>query len=203
MTGWIRTEEESFLKHPLTRLVAGFLLTTVAGTYLTAQWKAKDWENQQRYLYEQERLKEAYKVLDSTVESVSNTLTAADDLVTIAIWLWDPNEREKELAERTNFWQEESREWRSTSRVVFSKLRIHFGEDAARRFQTIINKRRQLGVDMRGLLEKLQADDWKEHREAIQEQGRAINAKINQVDEELSALTSVLHEALSKRSSLD
>lgn len=202
MAGWTQRKEESFLQHPLTRLVAGFLLTTVAGTYLTTQWKAKDWRNQQRFLYEQERLKEAYEVLDNAVEAVGNTLTAADDLVTVAVWDWDPKERKTELAERIQFWRKESREWRSRSRVVLSKLRIHFGEDAAESFKKIIKKRRQLGVGMRALLEKLQVDRWENHREAIEKEGRDLNSKINEVDEELSALTSVLHEALSERSLL-
>jgi len=153
------------LTEQLVLMVLGFLLTGVIGTWLTNQWSARQWENQQAYLARQWKNQQAYlkeqrlldqklQLLERVTTEIAATNVAASDVITTDVWGWNMAKRRKEIQERENRWVESSRRWRIQSRILVQDLAINFRDpEAVRLLQNIRNKRRQLGQKIRALLE--------------------------------------------------
>jgi len=188
---------DAFLRHPTTLLLAGFLFTGVLGSWLTAYWKTSEWQNQQLFLQEQRALEQKYKLLSETVEAVSETLVAASDVITIAYWDWDVEERASEVEERRRLWIGASRAWRRESRVIRFELATHFGDpEADAAFQQIVNKRRQLGVKTRSLLEKIADAQGGSLPPQSRAEAEEINGLINTISDQMIQLGSILGKHL-------
>lgn len=134
----LRPEEppdDGLLKHPATLLVLGFALTTIFGTIITSCWKYKEWQNEQEYLKTQsqcdrerltktEEIKQKYEVKEAVIKGVSETNTAAEEI--LRYLLLDPARRDKEGADRVVYWKEASRNWRINSKILTQRLVFRF-----------------------------------------------------------------------------
>jgi hypothetical protein len=132
-----------FFAHPAVLVVLGFLLTGIAGSWLTSYWKSREAANQRSYLAEQRALNEKYALINSVFKEVGSTLAAADDVLAA---YYSKNLSDTEISERMANWHKTSREWRVASEVLKPKMAVNFSNPKLlETFQTIIDNRRQIG----------------------------------------------------------
>ena len=140
----------AFFKHQAVLLILGFVFTTCVGSWLTYYWKKRESANEQSRLARQELLQKQYKLIDSVIGSVSQTNTAAEDVLENYPWT---GLKEKEIQEIKGNWIQRSREWRVKSKVLRQNLAISFSNsEILGSFEKIIEKRRQLGRSITNLL---------------------------------------------------
>jgi hypothetical protein len=138
-----------FFQHQAVLLVLGFILTTVAGSWLTYFWKQRDWANQQSYLAAQRLLDKRYSIIDKTFREVAITTTGAEDVLTT---YYGNNWNAKDIEERQLNWHKTSRDWRVSSKVLRENLAANFtNPEVEATFVVIIDKRRQLGIGIGNL----------------------------------------------------
>jgi hypothetical protein len=163
------------LKHRAGLVVLGFLLTTLAGSWLTYFWSNRQWDQQQSYLAEQRALDKKYELVEKAFKAVAETNTAAEDILAAFTW---GHPQTKELDEIKGFWQTKSREWRISSQVLRQNLAISFkDQEVLSSFEKVIQTRRLLGVIVTRLLKEPSADQ----REVQAECDKALEL-INKMD---------------------
>lgn len=153
-----------WLEHPAVLLVLAFFLTGAAGTWLTKYWQGKEWNRQQSYLIQQRILDLRYGILDDITKAVASTNTSAEDLLALYTYTWkgDLKTRQKEEEERMKYWQETSRNWRISSKVLSQKLAVYFqNTEAVPKFEKIIEERNDLGVNVSNLRSDVKNTKWR------------------------------------------
>ncbi|HME09055.1 MAG TPA: hypothetical protein VKG25_18495 [Bryobacteraceae bacterium] len=132
-----------FFKHPAVLLVLGFVCTGLVGAGVADYWKARDWENQQNYLFAQRFLQKQYELVDDLVKAVAETNTAAEDVLILYTSQWP----QKEIDERKKAWSTTSIGWRIKSKILQQRLNIYFRNPAVlASFERIVNMRKRVGV---------------------------------------------------------
>lgn len=138
------------IQHPAILLVIGFILTSGVGAGMTYFWQKRERIESQRQAADKHEIEEKYAITESILKAVAETTTAADDLVFL-YFNSEPDKHTRDLmeVERLQYWQEKSRDWRVSSKVLQQKLKDHFkSQDAQNLFQEIINKRFDIGRDL-------------------------------------------------------
>jgi hypothetical protein len=137
-------------QHQAVLLALGFFFTTCAGSWLTYYWKSRESIREREYLETQHILQKGYEVLDSVVQAVAETKTAAEDV--IANYQWK-NWRKNELDARRSNWLESSRKWRINSNILQTRLLILFPNSKVQdHFKSIVMERRLVGNIITNLL---------------------------------------------------
>lgn len=146
----------SFLEHPASMLVAGFILTTIFGTIITSCWKYREWQNEQAYTAtqthcERERLtmtegiKQKNEVKEEIIKRVAETNTAAEEI--LKYFEIAPTRQEQEKEERSKYWKEASRNWRINSKILKQRLILRFNNPSiSTLFAEITRYRSWVGV---------------------------------------------------------
>jgi hypothetical protein len=182
----------SFFSHPAVLLILGFFLTGYVGAKLTDEWKAREWDNQQRYLARQRALEKKYAVVDEAFRAVAETNTAVEDI--LAGYRWS-NWKTSEVAARRAAWLATSRSWRVSSKVVRQKLGIYFSApEVQATFDQIIDLRRQQGVIVTNLLN----DSMKSAKELETERDRAL-ALVNQTGDLLKQCGQLMSKEITQK----
>ncbi|HEV3317396.1 MAG TPA: hypothetical protein VG488_10520 [Candidatus Angelobacter sp.] len=140
-----------FFKHQAILLALGFLFTSFLGSWLTFLWNKKEWQSQQSHLAQQRDLDKKYALIDSLISTVSQTNTAAEDILArYPLKMRDS----KEVNEVRINWRLKSREWRVGSKVLRQELAISFSDPRIpSNFEMIVQTRRQLGTLITNLLD--------------------------------------------------
>ncbi len=139
-----------FFRHEAILLMIGFGLTTLAGGYLADKWRQGSWLNQQKYLFQQRKLDKRYQLIDEFIRSISETNTAAEDL--LSLYSFDERWTARDFDERQSYWQTTSRKWRTNSKVLRVKLGAYFTNRQIQTvFEDIVDSRRRLGNIIRNL----------------------------------------------------
>jgi len=142
----------SFFKHPLMLLLAGSFLTAVVGNCFATRWQLQQWRVQQRHNADAQTAKDMRQLQFETAETIAESFAAADDVLHLFFWPWAKKSDVVTLSERGKQWNEASRKWRVSEKVLSARLRSEFGDDVARSFLLIVEKRRQMGNDIINLL---------------------------------------------------
>lgn len=157
-----------FIKHPATLLVLGFVFTTFLGTIVSSVWKYWEWENEQGYLKTQtqcererqtrsEEIKQKYEVKDEIIKRVAETNTAAEEI--LLYFQMDPPRRKLLQAERTNYWQVASRDWRINEKILRQRSLLRFqNQNVTGLLEEITRYRGWVGININNQQEKLSAD---------------------------------------------
>lgn len=142
-----------FLKHPAVLLILGFILTTLAGGWLTSNWQSREWYNQQLYLARQRELDQKYAITDQLTKAVGQSVTAADDVLAMFYWEGSPKARSTDEKEIREYWRQSSRAWRVDSSSLVPKLAAHFkNRRIIEAFDEIVGKRLLIGNKIKNLL---------------------------------------------------
>jgi hypothetical protein len=186
-----QSSASKFFAHPAILLLLGFLFTGVVGGLLANYWKAREWENQQRYLAKQRGLEKKYAVIDEALKAVAETNTAAEDVLAGYSWTeW----HQKEADQRRENWLATSRKWRISSKIVRQKLAAYFvNPDVLSQFDQIISTRRQVGNIITNLLTR----SIKSEKEAQEERKRALEL-VNKIGEQLKQCGSLMARELAQ-----
>jgi hypothetical protein len=155
-----RSPWSDWLAHPVTLLVLGFLFTAVVGGRLTSSWQGAEWTRQQNVLEAQrdleaqraegsKALERKYALVDEVTQAVSETLTAAEDVLALPSYELGPSQQPNRL----HYWQETSRMWRIKSKAIRQRIHAQFrNPDVHASLTTIVEKRKVLGRDIMNLI---------------------------------------------------
>jgi hypothetical protein len=147
------TGSSALFKHPAMLLLLGFVLTTLAGGWLTFNWQSREWYNQQLYIARQRELDRKYAITDEVAKDVGESITAADDVLAMFFWEGTRFTRKTREAEARSYWQQSSRAWRINSSSLAPKLAAHFRKGEVRYlFDVIVDKRTLTGNKITNLL---------------------------------------------------
>jgi len=145
-TNWIGR----FFGHEAGRLVLGFVLTTAVGSWLAYWWKEKELANQEETAALKARLEAQTLLVQDLTKTVSATLTACHDVLSVYFYGKRPTEEIKTV--RANYFIE-SAKWRTDSKVIRVRLAVYFKDPAIHTtFTQVIKKRRHLGVTLMRIL---------------------------------------------------
>ena len=142
----------SFFKHPLLLLLTGSFLTAVVGSCFATRWQLQQWHIQQRHAADAQTAKDMRHLQFETAETIAESFAAADDVLHLFYWPWARKSDVVTLAERGKQWNDASRKWRVSEKVLSARLRSEFGDDVAQSFRSIVEKRRLMGNDIINLL---------------------------------------------------
>jgi hypothetical protein len=163
-TTW-RSSASTFFQHPAILVVLTFIVTSLLGTQITTAWQSK-----------QRELDQKYGIIDLVNRSVSDNLTAAQDIVGLYQQEKDALNRAEIETERWTYWQQKSREWRVNSNVIPQRLKGNFKDPEV---QAIFQKLSQTAFDLSLYIKDLKSDvdhhSWTlVDRDAFQEKLRDV-----------------------------
>jgi hypothetical protein len=145
-------------KHPAVLLVLAFLMTTCLGTGLTLWYQSREWNRQQTYLAQQHYLDEKRASADEVAKAIAETVTAADDM--LSLFYWDASKAE-EMKRREN-WERTSLGWRTSAYTLPPKINTYFKNDQIpKAFEEIAQRRSLIGNSITNLLADYDADKRK------------------------------------------
>lgn len=198
-----------FLKHPAFILLAGFILTTVMGTWLSSYWQDRQWKGQQEYLKSQsdiERtrltrqglIKEKYDIRDQTIKAIAEASTAAEDMLESFTWQLDDSRRTTDAPERARYWQEASRNWRINSKTLAQKISFRFNKpEVLKTFDHITEIRAAVGNKIQILKRRVEESKGSVLAdEQFQRDVYAVNGQINEVVRLAQELMKVMTEEI-------
>lgn len=142
---------------------------------------------------EQREIERRYALIDDVTKAVSETNTAAEDILALFKWERSPKELTKAEAERRTFWQTASRNWRVTSKILQSKIETHFDDTIiSSTFEALVNQRRQYGIRITTLIDDPAPIRRRLKNKAIQAEADAVLALVNATRDKMNELVKAM-----------
>jgi hypothetical protein len=166
-----------FFKHPATLLVLGFMFTTGVGGFLTWFWKERELNNERSYLATQticererltrtEEIKQKTDVKDEIIKRVAETNTAAEEI--LGYFDMEPSPQDQEREERSKYWKEASRAWRTNEKILKQRLLLRFSNpNVSQLFDEIVKYRNWVGINIKTESEEMAGGKPKCHERLI------------------------------------
>jgi hypothetical protein len=152
----------NLFQQPVILLVLGFLLTSVAGTFLTSLWQEKDKRKQNAQLVKQLNLKNKTEIMNETSSLILQTYAASSDMIALFQRGELPDIREKVLLERLEYWQKTSRQWREKYPIVEREILGSFRDEQIHDdFLQVVELRGKLGVEIPNWRTAIVKKGWK------------------------------------------
>jgi hypothetical protein len=153
-----KPKSDAFLKHPATLLLLGFIFTSVLGGIFTSCWKGYEQDNERAYLATQtkcererltktEEIKQKTDVKDEIIKRVAETNTAAEEI--LLYFEMEPLRKEQERVERTAYWKDATRAWKTNEKILRQRLLMRFSNPkVSELFDEMVSQRSLVGINI-------------------------------------------------------
>ncbi|SRR6266446_2643442 len=189
-------------KNPLVLIIVGFILTGIAGAWITLSFQSREWNRQQAIqgsewnkqqirLVQIREIDQKYGIIDEVTKAVVEHDSAAMDAVTTFTWKKTDQRRLDEAPERLKHWEQTSKEWRVTSQKLLQKLIIHFKNPRVQLiFEAVVERRRLIANDIIDL--RRDYDSGKLDEAEFIKRVYAANDSINKATSDLRELVDMM-----------
>lgn len=145
---------KDIFKHPAVLIILSFFCTTAIGAVLTSYYKNKEFNNQQKILFQEKLINKRIDISSSISFMISSTVKVANDFVRIN--KFDSrafHAKSSEIDSIRNDWIKASSSWRISKYNLRAQLSIYFDDlEVIYLFDDIINIRKsKIGVPMLNL----------------------------------------------------
>jgi hypothetical protein len=180
-------------KHPAVLLLIGALCSGLIGAWLTTRWQSREWTRQQAQIQQQKVTDVRHALIHDVATALAETVTACHDVLALSTWRWTPDRQAVEQRIRLDYWLETSRKWRINARVLEQKLRIYYSPEVVKAFETLVDERRVVGVDITNLITAEPARaDTKGAAASIDNERKVVLERVTQMDRHLSSLATIM-----------
>jgi cell division FtsZ-interacting protein ZapD len=206
----LRSKESKFsfgklAGHPAALVFVGFILTGVFGTIITSSWQRKEWDRQQRRLYEIREVEQKEKIADGLIQAVSDSNETEENVLIAFSPEWragDPS-REKITKERLEAWREQGgRNWRVTTESLWNKIGFYFADPAKTTlrdiFTGILDRRDDIASDIAELESEYDQDKNARADDEFKKTKQKISAEINKNRDDLRKMIPIILEEIRK-----
>lgn len=191
--------------HPAALVFVGFILTGVFGTIITSGWQRKEWDRQQRRLYEIREVEQKEKIADGLIQAISDS-NETEENVLIAFspeWRLGDPAREKITRERLEAWREQGgRNWRVTTESLWNKIGFYFPDPARTTlrdiFKGILDRRDDIASEMTELENEYNQDKNARAEDEFKKTKEKISGEINKNRDELRKMIPIILEEIRK-----
>ena len=157
----VGNSRSEFLKHPITLLILGFLLTSGVGSLLTLIWQNMEKSKQIAQTARQNSIQAKNQTADELSKLILQAYSSSADMLALYQKGEMPEIREKILLERMEYWQKNSREWREKIPILEIKIQGQFKDQSIRDdFLKMLNVRWNIGNEIPNLRDDIKSEGW-------------------------------------------
>ena len=120
-------------KHPITILIAGFILTTILGGVVSKVFGLIEFESKQTILYKEKILEKKLEIVSELTLGIGETLASVERLVHNRFIYKDSSQ----FIKVGDDYERSILEWKAKSNSIFANLQIHFNDDVTSVFKEI------------------------------------------------------------------